>query len=559
MNTVDASLAASTKHGVVESLERALTKLIEIPAIVALVAEVGILFTGVTARFAFNRPLTWADELASITFLWLAMLGAVLALSRGEHMRMTALIDRVGPRTRAVLESAALMAPALFLAILLHPAIDYASGQAFAETPALGLPDSVRAGAVPVGIALMLATALLRMARHGSRDIAITLVVLAATALVLWGAAPALKALGNWNLIVFFAILLGAAVLAGVPIAFCFGLATVAYLLTVTSAPLEVVTSRIDEGVSSLVLLAIPLFILLGHLIVMTGMAAAMVGFLVSLVGHVRGGLSYVLLGAILLVSGISGAKTADMAAVAPVLFPDMKRRGIHDGELVSLLAASGAMAETIPPSIVLIIIGSVAGVSISALFTGGILPGLVLAAALAVVAKRRMVEPEGVVRRRPSWATIRSALVTALPALLLPVLIRTAAAGADPHCGHRGRRHRDRGLDHRHRLHRAGRSARLSSLRLAQAVSCAGAHRGTVRLDPVHHRRGHRDGLGADAVQLFARARCDDGVGPGRQIRLPADLDRRVHPARQYPRRPARDGAVWPAAVPGGQAARRA
>ncbi|MDU6830339.1 MAG: TRAP transporter large permease subunit [Bradyrhizobium sp.] len=427
MNSVDMSLTASTKHGVVDGLERALTRLIEIPAIVALVAEVGILFTGVMSRFVFNRPLTWADELASITFLWLAMFGAVLALSRGEHMRMTALVDRVSPRVRAVLECLALMAPALFLGILLHPAIDYANGQSFVETPALGLSDSLRAGAVPVGIGLMLATALLRMTRHASRDLAIALVLLATVALVLWGTAPALKALGNWNLIVFFALLLGAAVLAGVPIAFCFGLATIAYLLTVTTAPLEVVTSRIDEGVSSLVLLAIPLFILLGHLIVMPRMAEAMVGFLVSLVGHVRGGLSYVLLGAILLVSGISGAKTADMAAVAPVLFPDMKRRGIHDGELVSLLAASGAMAETIPPSIVLIIIGSVAGVSISALFTGGILPGLVLAAALAIVAKRRMVEPESVIRPRPSWGTIRAALITAIPALLLPVLIRTA------------------------------------------------------------------------------------------------------------------------------------
>jgi TRAP-type C4-dicarboxylate transport system permease large subunit len=94
--------------------------------------------------------------------------------------------------------------------------------------------------------------------------------------------------------------------------------------------------------------------------VVMTRMATAMVNFLAALVGHAEGGLAYVLLGAMLLVAGISGAKTADMAAVAPVLFPDMKKRGIHEGELVSLLAASGAMAETIPPSIVLIIIGSV-------------------------------------------------------------------------------------------------------------------------------------------------------------------------------------------------------
>ena len=104
-------------------------------------------------------------------------------------------------------------------------------------------------------------------------------------------------------------------------------------------------------------------------------------------------GMSYVLLGAMLLVSGISGSKTADMAAVAPVLFPEMRKRGMKDGELVSLLAASGAMSETIPPSIVLIAIASVTGVSIAALFTAGILPAIVLALVLGfrrALARRR-------------------------------------------------------------------------------------------------------------------------------------------------------------------------
>jgi len=86
------------------------------------------------------------------------------------------------------------------------------------------------------------------------------------------------------------------------------------------------------------------------------------------------------------LVSGISGSKAADMAAVAPVLFPEMKRRGARPGELVALLAASGAMSETIPPSLVLITIGSVANVSIQGLFTGGLLPALVAALVLVVV-----------------------------------------------------------------------------------------------------------------------------------------------------------------------------
>jgi tripartite ATP-independent transporter DctM subunit len=180
-----------------------------------------------------------------------------------------------------------------------------------------------------------------------------------------------------------------------------------------------------DEGMSSLVLLAVPLFVFLGLLIDMTGMARAMVAFLAGLLGHVRGGLYYVLLGAMYLVSGISGSKAADMAAVAPVLFPEMKRRGSNDGEMVSILSASGAMSETIPPSLVLITIGSVTGVSIAALFTGGLLPGLVLAIALGGVAWWR--SRDEAVGERASGREIRRTFLVALPSLLLPFVIRSA------------------------------------------------------------------------------------------------------------------------------------
>ena len=100
-----------------------------------------------------------------------------------------------------------------------------------------------------------------------------------------------------------------------------------------------------------------------------------MIAFLASLFGHMRGGLNYVLVAGMYLVSGISGSKAADMAAIAPVLFPEMKARGAKPGDLVALLAATGAQTETVPPSLVLITIGSVTGVSIAALFTGGVLP----------------------------------------------------------------------------------------------------------------------------------------------------------------------------------------
>jgi len=159
----------------------------------------------------------------------------------------------------------------------------------------------------------------------------------------------------------------------------------------------------------------------------MTGIARVMVAFLVALVGHVRGGLSYVLLGAMYLVSGISGSKAADMAAVAPVLFPEMRRRGQHPGELAALLATSSAMSETIPPSLVLITIGSVTNVSISALFTGGLLPALVAAIALVVVAWWRSRKEDTSGRRRAPGKEIARTLLIALPGLTLPFVIRFA------------------------------------------------------------------------------------------------------------------------------------
>lgn len=424
--SLSGELAAPVSN-VAAPLDTLLALITEPLAALVVVAEVVVLLIGVISRFVFNNPLTWSDELASIMFLWLAMLGAAIAQRRGQHMRMTALVAKCSGSVRDVLDAVGSAAPAVFLLLILVPAYNFTEDQTFVHTPALGLNDAFRAAALPVGVVLMLLASLVRSLDRGWRDLFLAIIVIAVVAAVFYALSPWLMAMGNWNLVVFFAILLGFSVLAGVPIAFCFGLSTVAYLMLTTTTPLEVLPGRIDEGVSSLILLAVPLFILLGYLIVMTRMSTAMVNFLAALVGHVEGGLAYVLLGAMLLVSGISGAKTADMAAVAPVLFPDMKKRGIHEGELVSLLAASGAMAETIPPSIVLIIIGSVTGVSIAALFTGGIMPGVVLALALAIIARRRMAETAGAERGVTTGREIGRTFVIAAPALMLPIIIRFA------------------------------------------------------------------------------------------------------------------------------------
>ncbi|WNV11696.1 TRAP transporter large permease subunit [Tardiphaga sp. 709] len=399
-----------------------------VPAALLVLAEIGILFAGIVGRYVFHTPLIWSDELAGILFLWLAMLGSVLAFQRNEHMRMTAIVSKLDPDMRAFLDTVAVSASLAFLVLVIHPAYEFAADEVYVRTPALDIVNTWRAAALPVGMGLMLLVALLRLASVADWRrvlMAVALVAVIITALALLG--PVLKPLGNLNLLIFFVFLVGAMVFAAVPIAFAFGLATVGYLTLTTGTPDVVVMGRMDEGMSHLILLAVPLFVFLGLLIEMTGMARAMVGFLASLLGHVHGGLHYVLVGAMYLVSGISGSKAADMAAVAPVLFPEMKKRGAKPGDLVALLSATGAQTETIPPSLVLITIGSVTGVSISALFTGGLLPGIVLAIMLCAVVWWRYRGEDLSQVERATKRQIGLAFVIAIPAIALPFVIRAA------------------------------------------------------------------------------------------------------------------------------------
>src|SRR6266513_580235 len=416
------------RRSVAASLESWLGTLVEIPAALLVIAEIVILFAGVVARYGLHRPLIWSDELASILFLWLAMLGSAVAFRRAEHMRMTAVVASARPAMRAYLDCVATCAALAFLLLIAWPAYEYAYEESFITTPALQISNVWRAAALPAGIGLMALFALLRLARAGNvRNLLVAVVSVGLLIGIFWLAQPWLRPLGNLNLIIFFVGVAGFCVFAGVPIAFGFGLATFGYLALTTRTPLMVLVGRMDEGMSHLILLSVPLFVFLGLLIEMTGMARAMVAFLASLLGHVRGGLHYVLVGAMYLVSGISGSKAADMAAVAPVLFPEMRERGEKPGDLVALLSATGAQTETIPPSLVLITIGSVTGVSIAALFTGGLLPGIVLAIMLGFLVWWRYRNEDLSHVKRATMREVGWALVIAFPAIALPFVIRFA------------------------------------------------------------------------------------------------------------------------------------
>jgi tripartite ATP-independent transporter DctM subunit len=419
--------ASQEVPGVLRRLDRLVQRASEGIAAALVVIEVLLLLAGVIFRYVFDAPLIWSNELAGILFLWLVSLGAVIALTRSEHMRMTVVVNRMGPAAQRIATHASGLIVAVVSLVLLVPGIGYMQTQASITTPTLHIPGSVEVFGQLVALAMLFYVALRQFFGTATRRELAVVSLLGLLLLVgFWQAETLLYDIGNGALVVFFVVMTGACIIGGVPIAFAFGISTIAYINFTSTIPLSIVISQLDQGMASIELLAVPMFIVLGLLLEMAGIARALVNLLTAMVGRRRGGLSYVLIFAIYLIAGISGSKAADQAAVAPVLLPEMKRRGTPPGELVAQLASAAAMSETIPPSLVLIIVGAVTGVSTAALFTGGLMPAAVAALGLIVLIffRSRNDQPSGdAVGKRE----IGRRFMVAIPALILPFLIRYA------------------------------------------------------------------------------------------------------------------------------------
>jgi tripartite ATP-independent transporter DctM subunit len=213
--------------------------------------------------------------------------------------------------------------------------------------------------------------------------------------------------------------------LIGTPIAFCLGAASFATVLYMGLPPL-VIFQQMNSGMSVFTLLAIPFFIYAGDLMVRGGIAQRIVNFAGSLVGHLRGGLGQVNIAASTLFGGISGSAVAEAAAVGGLMIPQMKARGYGADYAVNVTSMAALIALLLPPSHNMIIYSISAGgkISIADLFTAGIIPGLLFAAALMVtayfVARSRGYPTEAF----PGLARVGWFFIWSLPGLLLIVII---------------------------------------------------------------------------------------------------------------------------------------
>jgi tripartite ATP-independent transporter DctM subunit len=224
-----------------------------------------------------------------------------------------------------------------------------------------------------------------------------------------------------WILFGTFATLL----LIGTPVAFCLGIASFATVLYMELPPI-VVFQRLNSGVSVFALMAIPFFIFAGELMVRGDIARRLVALAGGLVGHMRGGLGQVNISASVLFGGISGSAAADASAIGGLMIPQMKERGYGVDYAVNVTVVSSIIALMIPPSHNMIIYSIAGGgrISIADLFTAGILPGLMLALSLMVVAWVVASKRGYPTDAFPGWSAVAGLFINAIPGILLIAII---------------------------------------------------------------------------------------------------------------------------------------
>ncbi|HEX3952778.1 MAG TPA: TRAP transporter large permease subunit, partial [Stellaceae bacterium] len=352
----------------------------------ALCGELLAVLANVTGRAFFHYSLLWTDEIGQIVLSILAFVGGAIAYRHDQQSAVHTVVDAMPPRWSAACRAGADWLVMLIAAVTGYLSIRLLTGQIGETTPILDLPAWVLVAPMSAGMALLIVYAAERLYRQQRAATLWTgLVLVAVVALIVatrgaWvgvftGAIPIVVAL-----LAFLA-----AVILGLPVGFALLLATLIDLYPSPSIPLIAIPQTLNDGMG-FVLLALPFFIFAGAIMENGGISVRLVEFARTLVGHLKGGLLQVTIVSIYLVSGLSGSKAADVAAVGPIMRTMLQREKIPLEEGAAVLAASAAMGETIPPSLGLLVLGSITTLSMGKLFTAGIIPAAVIAACLMLL-----------------------------------------------------------------------------------------------------------------------------------------------------------------------------
>ncbi len=354
-------------------------------AALLLAADLAAVIGSVTLRSIFNAPVEWSDDIARGLMVGSSFFGAASALARGENAGVAFFVDRVPSEARRIIDAVSALLIVIITAYVTYHSVELGyitTGQ----TTGSGLPLELTFYPMGAGAACMTVFAVDHFLRRNVREMALAAMIVAGFVIFwfAWNAAAPRTVPGPGPL-----MLLGFAIsmCGGMAIGFALALAALIFIWAEGALPGVIFAQQMARGIDNFVLLAIPFFILVGYLMEANGMSVRLIALLERLVGRMRGGLNVVMVLSMVIFSGISGSKMADVAAVGSVLVPAARRSKQDPGNAVALLAASAVMAEAIPPCLNLIILGFVANISIGGLFMAGLVPAGLMAASLIAVA----------------------------------------------------------------------------------------------------------------------------------------------------------------------------
>jgi tripartite ATP-independent transporter DctM subunit len=377
-----AAIPSALRHAAT-ALDRALEALLA----VALLGELGIVASNVLYRWVSGLSFVWTLEGAELPLSIIAFLGGALAYRRGEHATIAAVVRTFPPSLQRV---TAAVVEWLVLAIVGTTgvsAIPLMRSQWEQRTPILDIRTCWFVLPLFLSMGVLAVTAFARLRRQPRGTVLGTGVVLAGVimALVLayplWQPAVAGQGAILCTLAVFFI-----PVLLGMPVGFALLLGTLTFIATSGRASFVALAHTTASGVNNFVLLALPFFIFAGILMNRGGISRRLVRLVEACVGHIRGGLFQVMVVSMYIVSGLSGSKAADVAAVGSVMRDMLRREDYSLDEATAVLSAAAVMGETVPPSLAMLVLGSVTTVSMGALFLAGLIPAVVVGICLMLL-----------------------------------------------------------------------------------------------------------------------------------------------------------------------------
>lgn len=401
-----------------------LIRLLEWTAALLLIAITLVVTMQVACRYLLKDLPAWSEELSRYLFIWSVFTGACVALVRHAHVSIDSLVSRLPESLRRHLNSVVVVLVATFAFLLCYLGViivesmsgsysttmHFSMGWVFAAFPAAGI------------IFILIQWQVINnKGSWGATGIsAAGVIVIGAAA---WAVGEYVD-VPSGMLVILLVLVVVLLMLINTPISIAIGLACIVYIVARGNIPLSIVPICVIGGMDSFVLLAVPLFIMVGELMNTGGITERLVTFARALVGHMRGSLGISTVLGEYVFSGISGASVADVSAIGSILIPAMRRAGYRPEQAVSIVASASALGMLVPPCIPMVVLANLTNLSVAGLFIAGFLPAAIMALPLILLIYLQATRENIPLEKRQSAREVMVALRRAVLPLLTPVII---------------------------------------------------------------------------------------------------------------------------------------